>query len=85
MATLGELKPNTDLIPATVVTPVPPFATGMIPVTFAADPLMLPITFDPLTPTILGSVTEASAIFAVIIALLATTGSAAVTAKSPAN
>ena len=56
-----------------------------MPVTLAAEPVMFPVTFEPETVAIFASVTLASSIFEVVIALTATTGAAAVPAKSPAN
>ena len=46
---------------------------------------MFPVTFEPETVTIFASVTLASSIFEVVIALFAITGEAAVPVKSPAN
>ena len=85
MATLVPDNPNVLFTAAIDVCPVPPFATGTTPVTFAAEPGIFPITLDPEIVAIFASVTFASRILAVVIALAATTGAAAVPLKSPAN
>ena len=59
-------SPRLVLAPAAGVAPVPPFAMATVPVTFAALPLMLPVTFEPATVTILASVTLASASLVVV-------------------
>ena len=75
--------------------PVPPLATATTPVTLTALPGMLPNTLVALTVAILASVTLPSVIFDVVIALskifalvtalFAIAGAAAVPVRSPAS
>ena len=84
--------------PVNSVAPVPPLPTAIVPVTLAALPVMLPVTFAPAIPAILPSVMAKSAmssvailrssIFALLMAPFEITGADAeelVPAKSPAN
>ena len=66
---------------ANEVTPVPPLAISTVPVTFAAFPVIFPLTFEPVTVTILASVTAPSAILPVVTAEAASLPS--VTAAAP--
>ena len=49
LVSVGLLDSTTDelVLPVDVVTPVPPFATATVPVTFAALPLMFPLIAVP--------------------------------------
>ena len=76
-----------------MLAPVPPLDTATIPLTFAAFPVIFPVTLLPATVAILASVTEPSAkstvsilpfnILAEFIAPVATVGEEAVPDKSP--
>ena len=78
-------KPKLVFAPTAVVAPVPPLVMATVPLTLSAFPAMSPETLPPLTPAIFASVTAASASFVVVIFPSATTGRAAVPARSPAS
>ena len=71
-----------------VFAPVPPLRIATVPVTLFAFVEILPNILDPLTETILSSVTLKSLIFSVFIALLLIIGALAVLPfpfKSPSS
>ena len=55
-----EIFPPKEIVFPVFATPVPPLAPEIMPVTFAAFPLIFPVTFEPDTVVIFASVTEAS-------------------------